>query len=90
MFYWDLSLVMGGKGLDRDHESYAMALGGLLHNRNIAKKEIDEAQRKIKQDFLLDAANTTESFNDLKTTVNAIQKEAAAIRVLASRFRACI
>jgi hypothetical protein len=89
-FYYELSDVIGGRTKVEFQDNFMFSLGALLERRNFARREAEKMLAHTKQQIFLNDENTNEDIQNLESVVSAIQKEAAALEVLAKTFRASI
>lgn len=89
MFYRDASRVIGGRVKRETLDNLVYTLGSILSERETTKKKCQKAlESNLKHTFFFDDTNRVSKLRDLSASVEALQKEAAALRVLAVNFRA--
>jgi|SRR5689334_23429409 len=87
-FYRHLSSVIGGKVNSDFHNLFSFHLGFLLENREITKQTFDKVVPLINGDLFLDAENSRVKIQEFSQLVEALNREAAALEVLAKTYRA--
>jgi len=86
-FYEDISNALEGHISLEKRGNIIDHLGYLLMRRNITKDRYESMVSNLKQTWFIDDSNTIQDFSDLARSVEALHKEAAALDVLAKKFR---
>lgn len=87
-FYQQFSLAIGDRVEEDYHETFIFALGTLLERRCFARAEAEKALESAATPRLLASPTEAPRLDSLLAAVEAIQREAAALNVLAKRYRA--
>jgi hypothetical protein len=86
-FYHRMSRTIGGQVSNYTLENIMGALGALLLQRDITVKAYEETIGAVQSTFLLDSTNKPEDFLDLKESIVALYREAAALDAVAKEYR---
>jgi hypothetical protein len=88
-FYETASNVIGGRVKDETRTDFSRSVGSLLVNRERAMRFCRTIYSTLgNMNFLVDNANSTKGLDDFYNIVNVLNREAAALEVLAKNFRA--
>jgi hypothetical protein len=88
-FYETASTVIGGRVDDRTRMDFSQAVGTLLLNRNSAMRLCGTITRTLGgMKLLVDDANSLDNMAEFNGIIVLLNREAAALEVLAKNFRA--
>lgn len=87
-FYESATPILGGRVHENVHTAFTRALGSLLSFRSDVKTKYDGVLSKFKTARFVDSDNSAEDLDDLDRSVFLLNREAAALEVLAKNFRA--
>lgn len=85
-FYY---VISGGvRGLSSTNQELALTyIGQLIIDRDVTKAAFERAVNADRKPVFLDPSNTLKMFNDIRASVDALHREAAALEVLAKTYR---
>jgi hypothetical protein len=87
-FYKSASTVAGGRLRPSVFDALMNGMGSVLQSREITRKLYEMSFSEIKSVYFVDDSNRAVDLGALSSAVKALVKEAAALKVLASNFRA--
>lgn len=87
-FYENVSTVAEGRINKEREEDIVHCLGTLLRSRQITRETYEHALSRMRLSFFFDSENSIEDLRELSKAVDVLQREAAALDVLAKTIRA--
>ena len=88
LYYWHVTPALRGRIKEHWQNSFMLQLSVLIEPRNLTKEAYEKFISGIRDPFFFDKRNSIDDLKEFSQSVLALQREAAALEVLAKTIRA--